>query len=790
VTADPLQQALAMGREHHRSGRLQQAEAIYRRIVEQAPGCAEGWRLLGLVANESGRREAALAHVQKACALEPANAVLHNSLGIVRQGLGDWKGAAEQFAEAIRLAPEYAEAHQNRGASLNALNRPAEAAECFREAIRLNRQLFPARLNLAQTLLRLGRLEETAATLSEAVRLQPGSGEAHSLHGKVLKRLGRREEAEQAFLQAIRCAPTDAKPHLSLGSLLEEQGRRDEALVSYQSAVRVSPNSVEAGRALGKLLAELGRSREAVDALRQAADHSQNDVQVLNELGHLLLELSQFAEGEKVFRQVLTVDPTFAPGHCNLAHLLADQGCMEESRRHYEEAWRLQPSPRLRVVADTTLPPLYQSAQEIGEARQRLESNLRRLTHEGLRIDPTREIMPTLFYLAYQGKNDRDLQAALAGLVGEARTVHQPARTGGKRIHVGFLSRNFKNHTIGNLNHGLIARLDRARFQVAVLSVGRYDDDMGTRIRTSADRFVVVPASLPAALAVVAAQGLDILFYTDVGMDPFTYTLALTRLAPIQCVTWGHPITTGMPSMDYFISSADLDTDDARDHYTERLVRLPTLGVFYERPTLTGPAPARSQFNLPQQAHWYACPQTLFKIHPDFDELLGGILRRDPHGILVLIEGRYPNWQRLLAQRFERTLADVHQRIHFVPRLGRAGFLQLLAISDVVLDPIHFGGGNSSYEALALGIPIVTLPSAFLRGRITYAQYRKMGIMDCVAATSEDYVRLALELGTDPVRRQGLAGRLREASGVLFEDQEAVRELERFFEQAMEEKKT
>jgi predicted O-linked N-acetylglucosamine transferase (SPINDLY family) len=131
---------------------------------------------------------------------------------------------------------------------------------------------------------------------------------------------------------------------------------------------------------------------------------------------------------------------------------------------------------------------------------------------------------------------------------------------------------------------------------------------------------------------------LDVLFYPEVGMDPLTYTLAFSRLAPVQCATWGHPVTTGLPAIDYFLSSVDLETEEADGHYTEKLVRLPRLGVCYERPPMPAPA-ERTSLGLPERGHLYACPQSPFKFHPDFDAILGGIPAPRPEGVLVLAGG-------------------------------------------------------------------------------------------------------------------------------------------------------
>ena len=177
----------------------------------------------------------------------------------------------------------------------------------------------------------------------------------------------------------------------------------------------------------------------------------------------------------------------------------------------------------------------------------------------------------------------------------------------------------------------------------------------------------------------------------------------------------------------------------------------------------------------------YVCPQSLFKIHPEFDALLGGILRADLEGQVLLLCGQQPHWTEIIKGRLSRTIPDVAQRVKFLPRQSSDDFLRLLATADVLLDPIHFGGGNTTYEALEFGTPIVTWPGAFMRGRVTYACYRKLGIMDCVAADGDEYVKLAVRLGTDPAWREEIRSRILAAKDVLFENPAAVRELECFF---------
>ena len=168
---------------------------------------------------------------------------------------------------------------------------------------------------------------------------------------------------------------------------------------------------------------------------------------------------------------------------------------------------------------------------------------------------------------------------------------------------------------------------------------------------------------------------------------------------------------------------------------------MPLLGTYFERPV------ANSKIvNHQSSIHTYLCPQTLFKFHPDFDEVLAGILGSYPKAEVVLLEGRVPHWTNRLKQRFERTLPGGSSRVRFLPAMLRTDFLNALASADVILDPLHFGGGHTSYEALAVGTPVITLPGEFLRSRITQALYRRMGFTELIVASAEQYIDTAVRM--------------------------------------------
>lgn len=530
------------------------------------------------------------------------------------------------------------------------------------------------------------------------------------------------------------------------------------------------------------LLQRERRIAEAIELLQRATTARPRSAEAWNHLGNALQDAGQQEQALECYRQAAEANPTYGPALQNLGYVLVAQGRIDEGRHRLEEAQRIQPAPVNHVLIATALPVIYDSVSDVRERRQRLLGGVQRLVDQGIVIDTAATLVPTNFFAAYQGENDRDLHANLGRIyrgvdLMQGRPAGKPKN---RRPRVGFISAYFRDHTIGRLNIGRLEQLDRSQFETIVLSVGRHQDPLADRFRAAADKYVEVSRDVAAARQLVADQELDLLFFADVGMDALTYTLAFSRMAPVQAATWGHPVTTGSQTIDWFLSSEHLETAASDSHYTERLARLPSLATYYHRPRLSAPRKSRGDLGLSATANLYLCPQTLFKFHPAFDEQLAAILRRDPRGELVLIEGRTANWTRLLRERFSRVMPDVLDRVRFLPALPNEDFLQLLAMADVMLDPPQFGGGNTSYEALAFGTPVVTWPNELMRTRITHALYCKMGVAELTVDSGEAYVELAVGVGANRQRREKLRETILATCSVLYEDRAEVRDFEQF----------
>ena len=607
-------------------------------------------------------------------------------------------------------------------------------------------------------LLNLEDLARADAMCRASLQAHPRDANLLQCAAVIAQRQGDIQRAIELLVLATEVS-SDAQPLLGLGQALQNTGRSDDALRCYLRAIAIDPNMFEPRLAAAILFADKGESGHAEEQLQAALRIRPHSTEAENRLIRLLDAESRFAD------------------------LTAQQHALQA----------VVPNDGRKIRLALVMPRFYDSVDQLHDVRRKLMRDVQTLLDgPALRVDnPVREIGMTTFNLAYHGENDVDVQKLIAQVCRKAyhprrHMILSPARQ--SRIRIGFFSENLYGHSIGRLNKGLIAGLSREHFEVWVFTFARYQDSISSEIRAGADHCIAFGGeSLEEIEAVIANQDLDVLFYPDIGMNPLGYFLAFSRLAPVQCVTWGHPVTTGIDTIDYFISAEAIEPADADAHYSERLVRLPAFFLpAYDRPPLLRERKTRAELGLKDSTHLYVCPQALFKLHPQFDEALAAILQQDSDGEIVLINGANPTATELLRRRFKRTLGEVHERVRFMPRMTWLDCLSLMANGDVMLDTFHFGGGNTTYEGLAMGVPIVTLPAAFLRGRFTLGCYRYMEIQDCIATTPQQYVDIALRLAREADFRAEVKAKIDERSGMLFGCDAAVRAFEEFCGDAVE----
>jgi len=600
---------------------------------------------------------------------------------------------------------------------------------------------------------------------------------------------GRLDAAEPIYTQILTEDPRFARAWHLLGVLRHQRNDSIRAIEFIERAIALEPQRAVFYSNLAAISSAVGQRSKAVAALQRLMEIEPPKVKDWLKLAHALSDADRCDEAAIILHRILADDANNLGAWHSLAQAYTELGAVYEAVEAYRRASQLSTDPAYRILGATQLPLVYESEADVLQWRQRLITEVDALLTAGVVQNIDQRPARPVFDLAHQGLNDLEIQRKLVRLYQAVDSPHDEAvptplpstsRAAGNKIRVGFISKFFDSHTIGKLTRGLIRRLSRDQFHVTVFSIGQYNDAVAHDIATAADRYVVLPREVPVARQSILNNAVDVLVYTDIGMDTTTYSLAFSRLAPVQCVTWGHPETTGLKTIDYFVSSAEMETAEADSHYSERLVRLPSLTFYFHRSQLPEQLLPREAFGLDPHARLYSCPQSIYKFHPAFDAALAGILRRDQRGQIVLIDWAYRNADELLKRRFARVMPDVADRIVFIRRMQQPQFMNFLTLVDVLLDPFPYGGGNSSLEAFSFGTPVVTIPTEFLRGRITQAFCRRLGIDHCIATSQHDYVNIAVRLATDLPFRNQTRQQILASSNKLFEDDSAVRAWESF----------
>lgn len=652
---------------------------------------------------------------------------------------------------------------------------------------------YQNQISAAIAALQAGQAALAEEILNALFQANPVDAQVLLLRGLALAMGGDVRSGINTISKAIELQPQIPTFYYHLGQLFQQVGDVNAALPQFKKAFDLDPQYLEAANQLANLLYQSGDligAREVyLHALRLPALPAMQ-AQLQMNLATLCERLGEYDRVLALATAVLDWRPDFLPALGLLLEAQLKQPDLFAAIATAQKIYALDPAPEhgLRLLS-LLPPPIFSSAADLTQWRQTFANVLADLTKAPLTLTgrPLR-IDNTPFYLSYMGLNDRALLMQLAGLYRQILPEHPPSGpvksqiNSGKR-RIGLCSLHFFDHSVTHCFGGVIRALgQQSDFEIVLYSMEKARQDAHTEgLKAAVHRFVVLPDDLDAAALQIAQDQLDILIYPDIGIDTFTWMLAFTRLAPVQIALSGHPVTTGIPTLDYYISSQLLEGPDAQAHYSEKLVLLAQIAVDYALPELPAVMKDRTQilteWGLSPEKHLYLCPMMPFKFHPDLDALLLAILAGDPDAELVIFDYPQAFFSQKLLPRLQASLAPRQHRLRVLPWLPQQDFLNLLAVADVALDTPHFGAGNTAYLALGLGTPLVTLPADYLRGRSSLGLYRQMGLTALVAESSEHYVELALKLCRDKDFHARMRSEILARNHLLFGRQDGIAEL-------------
>ena len=480
------------------------------------------------------------------------------------------------------------------------------------------------------------------------------------------------------------------------------------------------------------------------------------NLSVLKNLSHCYAYIKEFDKAENCIKEIINIKPNEPFAYQFLASILKDQDKIEEATLIVNQGLKKGLiNEKWEVQKNLFFPKIPSDNNDIIKYRRKIEDEVEKILdvnfEKKLDYDNDQIIVPPHVDLSYSNLdnleiNKKSVQAfkKLFRILNEESYSKIEIKD---KIRIGIVSEFFTDHTIGKLYKDLIFSLDKNKFETFVFhskktSSGEIFHEFKKKEKEGVLKNEILPIKLSEKINVIKQFKLNIIFYPEIGLSIEFYYLALMRLAKYQITTFGHPETTGSNSIDFFLISKNCINDNTQKHYSEKLLLMNYLPMVYSKPCtkrkLTEDELAKKNI--------YSCPQTLFKIHPDFDQIIFDILERDKKGVVYLIKDRNKVWYKKLIKRLSKNKKYDSKKIVFMDPLSYEDYLLHLGRSSVLLDPLYYGAGNSFFESMLFGTPTITFPTDHIKSRLVLGAYKQMEVKHPPIATSiQNYIDLAVK---------------------------------------------
>lgn len=736
-----LPQAVAM----HTAGRLDEAAKAYLEILSIEPHHFDATHLLGVVALQQGRFDAAQHLINVALSINPYDVAAMGNLGTSYLRGGQLESALQWFRVALTIQPDSSDALINAGTALHHLGRTLEAIPLLRKAYAVDPNSYATCNLLGACLIKNGDPMEASMLFEAATKVEPNNAEGWANLSVALNAQGQHDQARECADKAVSLKPQMSTALGALGAAQFDQGRLTEAIESYRAGVALPAPSVDMLLGFSNALLASGLNDEAIEQLQRA---------------------------------------------------------LKQDDKNLIARW---------AIAIAYLKPIYGSESEVIASRRNFAKGIDEVTAWYRSTDGINEPFNAVgisqpFYLPYQPFNNRDLLIKYGELcslcmktlpTGDAdinaiSSAERALPAQGRKLRIGIASAQFHAHSVWiAITRGWVCNIDQTRFELYLFHLNPTSDEETERARRTAHHFEDQPSNSAEWAKAIRSKELDVLIYPEIGMDPLTVRLASLRLAPVQATTWGHPETSGLPTMDLYISAEALEPPNASENYSERLVTLSNLGVYVEPLAPTRTKAGLRPLGLPTNEPLLLCPGSPFKYSPLHDDVWIGIakklrkrfLRRNSGGRLVFFRSRSETIDRMLESRlraaFERADVGFDEHVSIIPTLDRARFFGLMRESALMLDTLGFSGFNTAMQAVEAECPLLTFEGEFMRGRLASAIMRQLNLSELVATTKEEFIEKAVELAGDAGRLKRIRAELVKRRDRLFRDLAPVRDLER-----------
>jgi predicted O-linked N-acetylglucosamine transferase (SPINDLY family) len=690
---------------------------LQKQFRKEAPALIQG----AVLAYRSGRHAEACALCRRIIEVLPDRFDALHLLGVVELECGHGTEAERALARAISVNPRSAEAHSNLGFALFKLDRFEQARKCQEKAIALQPNFPTALTNLGNTLMRLGLVEEAIAAHDKALRLKPGYGDAHVNRGMALLLLNRAEDADRDFDRALALQPRQLQALAGKGMASLSLRHFDEARRMLDSALAINPDVAEVRIYRGQFHTQTGEvdraeadfdTALAIDPELEAAWRGKAQIAVIK---------GQAAAAFAASSKVLARNPK-----CEIALLIqgtcyAMQGDVDAAIAQIDRALAIKPD--------------FQDA----------------ITRKIFTLD-----FADVGFAAHQAAR-RYWWDAIGSKVVRRRLKGRDLDPG-RRIVVGYVSSDFRNHSAALIFMTLLRHYDRTNFKVICYSCSTERDALTDECRSLVDGWVDASQHSDDELADrIESDQVDILIDLPGHSDGNRLNVFAVKPAPIQATGWGHATGTGLATMDYLFSDPVLIPQDVRHLFAEKICDLP---CFITMEPLRQP----HALTPPMIRNGYVTFGVFNRIDKISDQVLAvwsKLLAALPTSIILIKHSALNDAfaRETLIGRFvaHGIAAD---RVRCLGSTPRPEHLAQFAEIDIALDPFPQNGGVSTWEALQMGVPVVTRLGAGCSSRASGSIVKAAGLDDWIAEDDEAYLAIAATYASRPEELAALRGRL------------------------------
>lgn len=802
--------------QHHQTGEIEQAQQLYKSILQREPKNHEVLHLLGVINAQIGNYEFAEKLIMMACQILPKNEAYQFNLGNIKKDLIKNEEAIEAYTKAIKLNTNYYQAYFARGNIYLDKKDYETAILNFKKAVQINSKYKEALTNLGNCYEKTKKFELALNQYEIILKIEKNNvgalinkgnihialknyNEANKIYDALLEIDENNEDAYfnkgicyfeiKNYVESLkfinRCIELN-KHHIDAlntkGQIYKNLGQYENSEIMFKQCIEINSKFISAYINLAGLYIENKKEKQALDIIDIGILQNPNSAQIYASQGAIYLKINLLKEAQDSFEKAYQMESLNIKIIVNLADNLFERKEFTKAIEYYEKALALDDSYKY------LLGPYLQSKMSVCNWSRLKEIKINlidRINNKSIFMHPL-PLLAVTDSILIQKKVSINFTTDIheeKNILGKFNNLNK-----NKKLKIAYFSGDYINHPVAYLTIQLFEMHDRENFDVIGMSYGtKPRDTMTEKIEKVFDKFIDCSNNTDIEIAKLAREmGIDIAIdlsgYTQNGR-PNIFSF---RVAPIQISYLGFPGTMGSKYIDYIIGDKYLIPEHYADLYTEKIIYIPSYQVSNTNREVSTKQLNKNEYGLPEDKFIYCCFNNTFKITPSIFDRWSEILKEVKDSVLWLL-GDMPEIQENLKAEIEKRGVNGN-RIIFAERVSNAEYIARFKLANLFLDTFPFNAGTTANDALWAGLPILTYSGEAYASRMAGSLLTALDVKELIAKSENEYVSMAIEFAKNTEKLNCLHEKIRKNkyNSKLFNTLNTTKKIEEAYIKAYE----